>query len=196
MLFPIFLATVTQGALQAQPIVCPITNEPVAPGSKVTEYNGIRFTYCCPGCDKTFEKDPQGTLDRAVKAGKTIGVFLFDPVSAKRIDSDKASGGTEDYKSIRYYFASPEDKAAFDKQPAKFAAIPKEEALHCPVTKTAVETYSQAEGYGDYNGVRYYFCCPGCDKPFTSDPVKYAQLANSYVRKPVAKTQASAGGKK
>jgi YHS domain-containing protein len=27
--------------------------------------------------------------------------------------------------------------------------------------------------YTDYNGMRIYFCCPGCDAEFRADPEKY-----------------------
>ena len=188
------LATTSVALAQQAGLVCPITNNPVVAGSKVTEYNGIRFTYCCPGCDKQFEKDPQAALDKASKAGKTIGVFLFDPITGKRLEAKDAKGGSEDYSAVRYYFASADDKSAFDKEPAKYAALPKKEALYCPVTKEAVASYAKADGYADYNGVRYYFCCPGCDKPFAADPAKYAPSADSYVKTPSAHTQRATGG--
>ncbi len=42
----------------------------------------------------------------------------------------------------------------------------------CPVTgekfKVTAETLSAS-----YKGKVYYFCCPGCDKPFSKDPEKY-----------------------
>ena len=173
-------------APQAQPIACPITGEPVVNGMKVTEYNGARFTYCCAGCDEQFEKNPQAALDKSIKSGKTVGEFLFDPISKKRIEPKKADGGSSDYHGLRFYFESKSNKAAFDKEPQKFGALPKKEALFCPVTKEAVSSYGKSVGYEDYQGVRYYFCCAGCDGPFSSDPGKYAPNAKSHVQTPKA----------
>ncbi|SDD53275.1 YHS domain-containing protein [Sanguibacter gelidistatuariae] len=40
-----------------------------------------------------------------------------------------------------------------------------------PVSKKAAE----ASGlYRDYEGTRYYFCCPGCGPAFDSDPARHA----------------------
>lgn len=185
-----FLTTIIASAAltivgqQALPISCPITGEPVVKGMKVTEYNGVRFTYCCAGCDTQFEKNPKAALENAVKNGKTVGVFLFDPISMKRLEVNKANGGFSDFKGIRYYFESDMDKSVFDKEPTKFGVLPTKEALFCAVSNKVVTSYGKASGYADYNGVRYYFCCPGCEGPFAKDPTKYAAIGKEYVKSP------------
>jgi YHS domain-containing protein len=173
---------------QGSPLVCPITHEVVASDSKVTEFNGMRFTYCCPGCDTTFAGDPGKALKQAVQSGKTIGVFLFDPVSKIHIEPGKTKGGSEDYKGVRYSFESDADKVLFDKDPASYTKLPKKEALFCPVTNQVVESYAKSSGYADFDGVRYYFCCPDCAKPFGDDPSKYVSSAVDHIQKPVART--------
>ena len=199
MLLTTLVATASVALVQARvaPINCPITLQPVVKGMAVTDYNGVRFTYCCPGCDTTFVKDPQTAIDKAAKAGKTVGVFLFDPITRKPIDADKAKGGTSDYKGVRFYFADASEKAAFDKEPAKFGALPKKEALYCPVTKEAVASYAKASGYGDFAGTRYYLCCDECNEPFAKEPAKYAPAAVGKVQAPKAqnvKPDAAKGG--
>lgn len=191
MLLTTLVATASVAIAQAPaaPINCPITLQPIVKGMAVTDYNGVRFTYCCPGCDSTFVKDPQAALDKAAKAGKTVGVFLFDPVSRKPIEAEKAKGGSSDYKGVRFYFDDSSEKAAFDKEPTRFGVLPKKEALYCPVSKEAVAGYAKASGYGDYAGTRYYFCCAGCDAPFDKEPAKYAPAAADKVQAP--KAQAS-----
>ncbi len=186
MIFTTLIATTAMSFVtqQASAISCPITGEPIVKGMKVTEYNGVRFTYCCAGCDTQFEKDPKVALDKAVKSGKTIGVFLFDPISMKRLEADKAKGGFTDYKGLRFYFESEADKNTFDKEPAKFGVLPKKEALYCPVSKEVVTSYAKASGYGDFNGTRYYFCCGGCEGPFGKEPAKFADVAKGYVKAP------------
>ncbi len=179
---------------QQSPLSCPITLQPAVKGMSVTDYNGVRFTYCCPGCDKQFEKDPQASIDKSAKAGKTVGVFLFDPISRTPIQADKAKGGFSDFKGIRFYFNAPEEKSTFDKEPLRYGALPKKEALYCPVSKEKVESYAKASGYDDYNGVRYYYCCAGCEKPFTAEPAKYAPNAQEFVKNPQAFTTVPKAG--
>ncbi len=175
-------------------MACPITLEAAVKGSKVTDWSGIRFSYCCPGCDSQFEKNPQAALDKAAKAGKTIGVFLFDPITQMPVDAKKAKGGFSDYKGVRFFFDKAGEKAKFDTAPAKFAAMPKKEALYCPVSKEKVESYAKSSGYGDFEGVRYYFCCGGCEKPFAAEPGKFVPAAKEFVKSPTATTTAPKEG--
>lgn len=186
----IMVAAFALGGQQASTLSCPITGEPIVKGMKVTVYNGASFTYCCPGCDKQFEKDPKAALAKAGKDGKTIGVFLFDAISKKPIVESEAKGGSSDFKGLRFYFANTKGKATFDMEPMKYASLPEKEALYCPVSKEAVESYAKASGYDDYKGVRYYFCCAGCDEPFAKNPVKYSPAAKAYVKAPTAHTTA------
>jgi YHS domain-containing protein len=182
---------------QAKNITCPIMGGPVTKDSITTEYNGARFGYCCPGCKDGFEKNPKQALSAAAKNGSAVGVFLFDPVSHKRLDAAKAKGGFSDFQGIRYYFESKENKKAFDKSAKEAAATPAKEALFCPVSKETIESYAKASGYADYEGVRYYFCCAGCDAPFLKDPAKLAPNAADKVHVPAAisaKASGSAGG--
>lgn len=182
----IIASTVLASAQQATGLTCPVTGQPVVKDMKLTELNGAVFSYCCPGCDTQFAANPEMYLSRAAKAGKTVGSFLFDPVTHKRLDPKAAKGGFSDYGGIRYYFETEAARTGFDTDPKAFTAIPKQEALYCPVSKEKVASYTKASGYGDYAGVRYYFCCAGCDVPFAKDPAKYAPAAAAYVKVPKA----------
>ncbi len=194
MLLTTLIVTATIGIGGEPPLSCPITLQPAVKGMSVTDYNGVRFTYCCPGCDKQFEKDPQAAIDTAAKAGKTVGVFLFDPLSHTPIQAEKAKGGFSDFKGIRFYFNSAEEKSMFDKEPQKYGAFQKKEALYCPVSKEKVASYAKASGYDDYNGVRYYYCCAGCEKPFAAQSAKYAPNAQEFVKSPQAFTTVPKAG--
>ena len=181
--------------LQATPLSCPTMGGPIKVGQPVTDFDGARFSYCCDGCDAEFAKDPSGAIKKSAKAGKTVGLSLFDPVSMKRIDSEKAKGGFSDYKGIRFYFDTEDEKATFDKEPKKFGALPKKEALFCPVMGNPVKSYAKASGYADYEGFRYYFCCAGCDVKFAAEPAKFAEVAKDHVQAPATmKVETSAGG--
>lgn len=157
---------------QSPALKCPVMGSAVAPNSPVVEYNGAKYAFCCGGCDANFAKSPEAFLKTQRSAKNTVGVFLFDPVSRLRLDLDKAKA-TADFDSIRYPFASEENKTAFLAAPKKFAAIPSKEALYCPVGKEAVPSYSKASDYVDHDGVRWYMCCAGCGGPFEKDPAKY-----------------------
>lgn len=179
------LAFMSLGLAGSEPnLHCPATLEAItgAPAIRM-EYAGATFGTCCGGCDGPFSKDPGGLIAKAVKANKTVGLFGYDPVSGKKIEA-RNSVAFSDYKSIRYRFASAEEKKVFDATPARFIAEVKSEAFMCPVTGDEM-TSDSSRGYADYNGVRYYLCCPQCTTAFRKDPAKYAASVASAV-KPLA----------
>ncbi len=47
--------------------------------------------------------------------------------------------------------------------------------LLCPVMNAPVKSESDAVGFQDFEGTRYYFCCGGCPDKFKADPAKYAK---------------------
>ena len=188
-------SAVMHQAQVATPLSCPTMGGPVAKGQPMTDFEGVRFTYCCDGCDVAFAKDPMGAIQKSAKAGKTVGLSLFDPISMKRIDSEKAKGGFSDFRGIRFYFATEDEKTQFDKEPKKYGMMPKMEALFCPVMGSVVKSYAKASGYADYEGTRYYFCCAGCDVKFAAEPAKFAEVAKDHVQKPATmNVEKSSGG--
>lgn len=176
------LSTLAALALHGPALVCPVMGGETTEKSPFTDLGGVRYRYCCPMCKATFEKDPAKAIAAAQKRGKAFGSSLFDPVSGDRLDHAKSIHAYSEYKGVRFLFHSDADKTAFDKAPAPYADVPSKEALYCPVSKEKVASYEKASGYADYQGVRYYFCCDGCDKPFKADPAKYTPIAAPYVR--------------
>jgi YHS domain-containing protein len=160
-------------------LVCPVMGTPAKATGAVTDLGGIRYAYCCPGCKETFEKAPAKHLAAAQKRGKPFGTSLFDPVAKVRTAKPVAHS---DWQGVRYVFAQKANKAKFEKTPGQYAKAPAKEALFCPVNKAKVASYAAASGYADHAGVRYYFCCAGCDKPFKAAPAKYAKNAAAHVR--------------
>ena len=175
------------------PLLCPVNLEPVVAGGSVVETMGIRFEFCCPGCDLKLTEDPEGYLQKANEAGATVGVFVFDPVSQKRIDPENAQASA-DHNGVRYLFETTENLDEFSAFPELYAQIPPQESLFCPVMKSESETYSQASGYADHENVRYYFCCAGCDTKFAEDPAKFASHVKAHLRSSTGEPiQAKAG---
>lgn len=184
-----FLATAFVAAMAMSPqlpLSCPITGDPIVKTTKSVEYNGAKFQFCCPGCDQQFIKNPAAAIAKSANVGKTVGVFLFDPISKQAINPEKAMGGSSDFGGIRFFFESEADKKAFDASPEKFGILPKSEVLYCAVSAEQVQGYAKASGYADYQGVRYYFCCPSCDQPFAKNPAKYAAVPGAKVKSPSA----------
>lgn len=59
--------------------------------------------------------------------------------------------------------------------------------------KNPIANYSSASGFYDHKGVRYYFCCAGCDADFKKDPEKFAaSVANKVTL--VGSTKAAPSG--
>jgi len=169
--------------------ICPIMGHEV-PSLKAdySDYNGVRYLYCCEGCKDPFEKTPDKIVANLPK-GKTAGIFLFDPVSGNRLKLEKAIKEYSDYNGVRFMFASAANKAAFDQDPKKYGQMPKMEALYCPVGKEAVPSYGAASGYVDHEGTRYYLCCAGCEGPMKKEPAKHVDAAKAHVKKPGIATE-------
>lgn len=183
------LALMGQGG-KGDALACPIMGSGANVKGVFSDYNGARYWFCCPGCDSQFGNEPAKFAALRAKE-KASGEFLFDPVSGTRLQADKTIKEFSDYKGIRFKFQSAENKAAFDKNPAKFGVMPKKEALYCPVGKEAVPTYAAASGYVDHAGVRYYMCCGGCEGKFKADPAKFVPNAEKFVKAPGIATEKS-----
>lgn len=175
----------TNSPEQDRPVVCPIMGSAIDPQMPTIEFQGSVFAFCCPGCDDAFLENPRGAIQRSALADRTVGVFLFDPVSMERIlpeDSEMYA----DHRGIRYFFETEESRSLFVSSPQRYSAYPDREALHCPVMDVPLPSYASASGYRDFEGVRYYFCCPGCDGAFDESPETYAAKAADYVRDSLA----------
>jgi YHS domain-containing protein len=147
-----------------------MTDKAVTSG-QAFEYGGAKYTVCCGGCAPAFKAQPKkyATNDKA-----TVGEFLFDPVSGARLDWSKTALPSTDYKGLRYRFASKENQAIFAKEPAKFTKTPEKESLVCPISGEDIDGTSNAAGYVDFKGVRYYVCCTGCLPELKEATEKYA----------------------
>lgn len=187
-----FIAFISFAGLHGEPLVCPIMGGEVAHETMKTaeysDYNGVRYWYCCGGCKAKFEKEPAKYAAQRAK-GTASGAFLFDPVTGARLNHDKAIHEFSDYNGVRFMFASAENKAVFDMDPKKYGALPVKEALYCSPGKEAVPSYGFSSGYVDHKGVRYYMCCAGCEKPWAKEPDKHAEASKAYVKMPGIATE-------
>ncbi len=169
-----------------KPLVCPMTGEDITAGAATIDFAGTRYSMCCGGCPDGFKKDPTGALKSEKLVGKTTGVFLFDPVSNKRIDHKEAKGGTSDFRGTRYLFATADEKAKFDANPKQFVKAPTKEVLFCTVVGHSIKNYATAGGFVDVGNVRYYTCCADCLAKLKEDPSAYTAKGADHVKAPVA----------
>lgn len=160
--------------MPAADLDCAVMGSPVKETTKVAlDYAGVRYPFCCGGCDSSFAGNP-AKFSVAAK-GKTIGFFLFDAVSGARLNfSDEVKEfGPIDFKGTRYYFASQANADAFKADSKKYATVPTKEVLRCPKSKEDIENPADAAGYVDVAGVRYYICCEHCLPDVHSKPNEF-----------------------
>jgi YHS domain-containing protein len=67
--------------------------------------------FCCAGCPQEFDKEPNNFLEK-----------VKDPVSGNEF-SVSAESPKATYKGNIYFFENADSKAAFEKEPAKFAKV-------------------------------------------------------------------------
>ncbi len=91
---------------------CPVKNiKGRANKSNRVVVNDEIIYFCCAMCPSDFAKEPQSYLfkTRDVVSGKEFSMASDSPKS--------------EYKGGVYFFETAENKAAFDKEPAKFAKV-------------------------------------------------------------------------
>ncbi|MBL8088271.1 MAG: hypothetical protein JNM85_09430 [Chthonomonas sp.] len=161
------------GGVTVKPTTCPVMGHGDANASVSTvDFRSTRYSFCCNGCPTAFAANPDKYLKNPELKGKTIGTFLFDPVSRTAITAGTASASME-YQGVRYLFGNAANLAKFKKSPATYTAMPAKEVLQCPVANEKLNGYAGAYAYQDVKGVRYFICCPGCVPKFQKEPAKY-----------------------
>ena len=100
---------------------------------------------------------------------------------------DKAKSARMDYQGQRVYFCCPGCPGKFKADPEKyFAQFAKEGIVleniqtTCPVRG---ETITKKDSFKDYNGRRVYFCCSGCEEPFSKEPGKFLEKLGTLTGK-------------
>lgn len=178
------LSTLAFVAILAGPtdFTCAVMGSPAPMKSKSVDYAGLRFPMCCGGCNGTFAGNPAKFIAKAAEDKKTIGYSLFDPVSGAKIDLKELPSSFADHKGVRYFFQTPEGKAAFEKDAQAFSKLPDKEVMYCSVMGHGIDGYAAAGAYADHADVRYYFCCPDCRKQFVGNPAKFAEASKDKVR--------------
>jgi len=84
------------------------------------DYKGQRVYFCCPGCDKTFNKDPEKYISKMKAQGITVERLKKNqalcPVMGGKIDKEVFVA----HKCQRIYFCCPGCDKTFSQDPEKF----------------------------------------------------------------------------
>jgi YHS domain-containing protein len=168
---------------------CPVSGEDLGGmGDPVVyDYDGREIRFCCSGCIKKFEANPQkyiGEIDAKIIAmekpyyplttcmvtGEKLGGEMGDPVDYvynNRLIRFCCKGCIKDFNADPAKYMSKLDQAVIDAQ------LPDYPLTTCPV--------SGEELGGDmgkpidfvFANRLVRFCCPNCIKDFKADPAKY-----------------------
>ncbi len=155
--------------------VCSIKGSPIAAITASTlyaPYRGARYYFSSNQNRKIFLENPAKYAADAAKSPGVKAAFLFDPVSTRRLPPEKAVAHS-DYKRVRFFFSSTQDKEKFDNSPVTYAVPPNKESLLCPAQMLPVGSYGGASDYSDFDGIRYFFCCAGCKEKFDANPARH-----------------------
>jgi Cu+-exporting ATPase len=187
--------------------VCQMTVDP-AHARGVTEYKGKTYYFCCSGCLTRFNADPEKYLAKPIAPPMNSTVVslgsitvaktpakVVDPVCGMNVDPQHASG-TYEYKANSYYFCNPRCLEKFKESPEKYlqnagsspamssmvslgaVSAEKTNSVVDPVCGMNVDPQYAAGKY-EYQGQIYYFCNPGCQNKFKSDPAHYLHPAKA-----------------
>lgn len=176
-------STLVLGLVADQPLSCAATGEPASAKVSAVDYKGTRYVFCCDGCPQKFAKNPTATLKNPELKGKTVGYFLYDPVSHTKIDGAE-SKASMDVNGVRYFFGSEANRKTFASNVKKYTTMPTKEVVYCPVAKEKLDGYAGAYAYVDYKDVRYYVCCPDCFPKMSATPQKYAPGVKKMIATP------------
>lgn len=163
--------TLSQGA-QAPATNCPVMGHPAVDSQPKVLYKGNVFGFCCGGCIGSFTNGPESFLKQHAESSEPVGYSLYDVVARTIIPKDAKTNDVL-HAGVLYRFLTPENAKAFEKEPKKYLAPAQEAISTCPVSEESI-TPGKAAAFRDYNGVRYYFCCPDCTAEFDANPSAFA----------------------
>jgi YHS domain-containing protein len=149
------------------------------------DFAGVQFGFCGVNCIIAFERDPARNLRNLPGGDKPRGIYLFDPVSGARIDLHRQ--GAVDYRDIggvRVFFETKANLKVYESSDKAFRLTAPRECLVDAVTRKPLATYSDAVGFSDFGGVRYYFSEVESLAKFKTSPRSYTPAVASFVGAP------------
>jgi YHS domain-containing protein len=152
---------------------CPVMGGTIDFSVKTMTEDGPVY-FCCPGCIKKLEENPEKYADKVAAQREALAklprVQVNCPLSGKPIDRKIFA----EHDGEKVYFCSDGCKTAYAQDPTKYRARLADSYTYqtrCPVMGGKINPAS----YTDLpTGQRIYYCCAGCDRAFLKDPAKYA----------------------
>jgi len=190
---------VTEENSKDETVRCPVSGETIKKSEAKAsfEYNGETYYFCSDHCQEAFVANPEkyvkknqskndccadhsqeGKVEKQEANAQTIHAhegMVVDPVCGMEFKKEKARA-THDYKGKTYYFCSESCKDKFVNNPDEYVRAD-DKIVTCPVSKKSFKKSETTESM-DYDGITYYFCCPGCKEKFEREPEKYTKENN------------------
>ena len=125
---------------------------------------------------------------RVEVTAEEIGTKAYCPVTGDSFTVHKQTPVVQ-YKGERYYMCCPGCDTEFQKDPERYIKQMEATEHHktmvepdmigaevvCPVSGDRFHV-SETTPVFEYEGKKYYLCCPGCELEFKKDPEKYIEL--------------------
>jgi YHS domain-containing protein len=152
----------------------------------VYDYEGREIRFCCQGCVRKFEADPEAyvkKMDEAIIAREKPAYPLETcVVTGQRLGS---MGDPVDYiyENHLVRFCCAGCVKAFEKEPAKYMAMLDEARVTPYPLDTCIVSDAKLGSMGEpvalvYEGQEVKFCCAGCIGAFKNDPDTYMKKLN------------------
>jgi len=93
---------------------CPVMGGPINK-EIYSDYNGKRIYFCCAGCEKTFQKNPEKYLNKMKEQGVVLETVTC-PVSGKTANLEISA----EYQGKKVYFCCEGCKKEFLESPDKY----------------------------------------------------------------------------
>jgi len=174
-------------ALDSGPSVCAMTGNPISDDVSRVDYAGVQFGFCGVNCVIAFERNPATVLRNLPSGDKPRGMYLFDPVSGARIDLHRQGEVKfKDLGGVRVYFESSANLKTYEANDKAYRITAPRECLVDAVTRTPLATYSDAVGFVNFGGVRYYFSDADTMSRFKATPTASRRPRGAISRPSVA----------
>ncbi len=172
----------------------------------VYDYEGREIRFCCAGCVKPFEADPEAYLakmDEAIIAAEGSDYPLETCVVSGRKLGSKGEPVDHVYDNHLVRLCSAGCVKSFEKDPARYMAEVEKARAAAPKPypmDTCIVSGAKLGSMGDpvtvvHDGREVKFCCAGCAARFESDPGKYMQkLEGAGAEKDAPRGHRSCGG--
>lgn len=151
---------------------CPVMDEPINFAMRVATKKGPAY-FCCDDCMGKFQKKPRKYAAKIAAQRKALAgvskVQVTCPVTGDTVDRETFA----EYRGQKVYFSTKDSVSKFLNRPKKYSSALANSytfQTKCPVSGKDIDPGA----FGTLaSGLKVYYCCPKCDKTFSSSPGEY-----------------------